>query len=183
MRITDARYARDLRRLNLAMRLIRHEARTSTIRECTGLAGDRIRRLYYAYLRRPGRCSERHRGKSPHAALRVLGSPRLAAEAAVFVWASRQVGVAVPGADAPGQYLLLSVERAEALCEAFELYRECLPESQLSFEQALCVMRGLWAREEIACGRCVDCGAFVLRDQLSLCQPRCIVCAHARGMA
>ena len=37
MRITDSRYDRDRLRLAVAYRLIRHEARTHTIRQCTGL--------------------------------------------------------------------------------------------------------------------------------------------------
>jgi hypothetical protein len=43
MRITDDRYTRDRLRLDLALRLIRHEARTRTIRSWTGLTDDRIR--------------------------------------------------------------------------------------------------------------------------------------------
>ena len=46
MRITDDRYTRDRLRLDLALRLIRHEARTCTIRDWTGLSDDRIRKLY-----------------------------------------------------------------------------------------------------------------------------------------
>ena len=46
MRITDDRYTRDRLRLDLALRLIRHEARTRTIRNWTGLTDDRIRKLY-----------------------------------------------------------------------------------------------------------------------------------------
>jgi hypothetical protein len=49
MRITDCRYDRDRLRLEVACRLIAHEARTQTIRHCTGLSGDRIRKLYRHY--------------------------------------------------------------------------------------------------------------------------------------
>jgi len=66
MRITDSRYDRDRQRLTVAYRLIGHEARTQTIRQATGLSGDRIRKLYRDYftgqLARPVR---RRRGKSP----------------------------------------------------------------------------------------------------------------------
>jgi hypothetical protein len=40
MRITDCRYDRDRLKLAVAYRLIWHEARTHTIRQCTGLSGD-----------------------------------------------------------------------------------------------------------------------------------------------
>ena len=50
MRISDCRYDRDRLRLAVAFRLIAHEARTQTIRHCTGLSGDRIRKLYRHYM-------------------------------------------------------------------------------------------------------------------------------------
>src|SRR5690606_12070565 len=66
MRVTDDRYSRDRLRYDLAVRLIRHEARTQTIRQWTGLTDDRIRKLYRSYVRASdGACVRRHRGKSP----------------------------------------------------------------------------------------------------------------------
>ncbi len=165
MRITDERYLRDLRRLNLAMRLIKHEARTGTIREFTGLGDDRIRRLYHQYLRPAGACTDRHRGRAPRAALRVLASPRGGADAAVFAGFSGQFGVVdlLPGCK--GRYQLLTLARAEAICDAFELYREFVPEGQLSFEQAFCLVKALWTRDEIGPGRCKKCGALIVVDR------------------
>ena len=49
MRVSDDRYSRDRLRYDLALRLIRHEARTHTIRQWTGLTDDRIRKLYRSY--------------------------------------------------------------------------------------------------------------------------------------
>src|SRR5579863_8971671 len=66
MRVSDDRYTRDRQRFDLALRLIRHEARTYTIREWTGLSDDRIRKLYRTYVADRGtRRVLRHRGKSP----------------------------------------------------------------------------------------------------------------------
>ncbi|MGO8854603.1 MAG: hypothetical protein ACLQO1_02655 [Steroidobacteraceae bacterium] len=45
MRVSDDRYTRDRQRLDLALRLIHHEARTFTIRQWTGLSDDRIRKV------------------------------------------------------------------------------------------------------------------------------------------
>ena len=65
MRVSDSRYNRDRLRLDLAMRFMRHEARTHTIRRWTGLTDDRIRKLFRAYINEtPGQVA-RHRGKSP----------------------------------------------------------------------------------------------------------------------
>ena len=65
MRISDNRYSRDRSRLDLALRFIRHEARTQTIRAWTGLSDDRIRKMYREYMKEPGFAVSRPRGKSP----------------------------------------------------------------------------------------------------------------------
>ena len=79
MRVTDDRYNRDRLRLELALRLIGHEARTHTIRLWTGLSDDRIRKLFRAYIR-PSAGVRRRRGKSPqqpsHSASRMLARLR-----------------------------------------------------------------------------------------------------------
>ena len=54
MRLTDDRYAAERSQFELALRMIRHEARTRTIRECTGLSDDRIRKLYATYFGKNG---------------------------------------------------------------------------------------------------------------------------------
>jgi hypothetical protein len=45
MRISDDRYDRERSSLDLALKFLRHEARTQTIRSWTGLSDDRIRKL------------------------------------------------------------------------------------------------------------------------------------------
>ena len=65
MRVSDDRYTRDRQRLDVALRFIRHEARTQTIRVWTGLTDDRIRKLYRSYLSGgEGGGVTRHRGRS-----------------------------------------------------------------------------------------------------------------------
>ncbi len=77
-------FSRDRFRLDLALRFMRHEARTHTIRKWTGLTDDRIRKLYKAYLSEtPGQialATSRQVASAgvllhPHAA-RSAGSPR-----------------------------------------------------------------------------------------------------------
>ena len=66
MHISNERYFHDRQRHDLALRMIRHEARTCTIRSCTGLTDDRIRRLYKTYASHmPSAPVRRRRGKSP----------------------------------------------------------------------------------------------------------------------
>jgi hypothetical protein len=73
MRLTDDRYASERSQFELALRMIRHEARTRTIRECTGLSDDRIRKLYGTYFRDSGLTNiRRRRGKSPRQITRFV---------------------------------------------------------------------------------------------------------------
>ena len=76
MRVSDDRYTRDRERLDLALRLIRHEARTFTIRQWTGLSDDRIRKLYRSYVPEGAAAAVlRHRGKSPRQAAFFFRKP------------------------------------------------------------------------------------------------------------
>ncbi len=83
MRISDDRYTRDRLRLDIALRFMRHEARTHTIRKWTGLTDDRIRKLYRGYLTLAPNVA-RHRGKSPGQACFFIRSPRVQQEAGVL---------------------------------------------------------------------------------------------------
>jgi hypothetical protein len=175
MRVTNERYERDLRRMDLAMKLLELEARTSTIRAYTGLGEDRIRRLFRGYLARQHCPVVRHRGKVPQAVEPILRCPRRATYAALFVWvaltamALEEAGAAPVGASAP-------LEVGEQLCEAFDVLRRLAPESDLGFEQALCVLRAVMRGEELGLARCRGCGALVLTDALALETPTCSVC-------
>ena len=77
MRISDDRYHRERLRMELALRFLRYEARTQTIRAWTGLSDDRIRKLYRSYLGEAQRLLPRHRGKSPHQTAYFTRSLRL----------------------------------------------------------------------------------------------------------
>ena len=86
MRLTDDRYAFERSQFELALRMIRHEARTRTIRECTGLSDDRIRKLYTTYFRNAGRNDvRRRRGKSPRQITRFVASAENQLQATTLV--------------------------------------------------------------------------------------------------
>src|SRR6202023_4351732 len=101
MRICDDRYRRERLALELALRFLRHEARTQTIRAWTGLSDDRIRKLYRSYMNHARRYLPRHRGKSPHQVAYFTRSLRLQQETAVLASVLSLLGVlpaAAPGA-------------------------------------------------------------------------------------
>ena len=71
MRVSEDRYTRDLRRIQLAHRLIRHEVRTYWIRAFTRFTEGRIRNLLRSY----GRASDglhRYRGSPPRLYTRLM---------------------------------------------------------------------------------------------------------------
>ena len=175
MRISDDRYSRERARMELALRFLRHEARTQTIRAWTGLSDDRIRKLYRSYMRQARRHLPRHRGKSPHQIAFFTRSLRLQEETAVLASVLSLLGV-VPVAE-PGP--LPGVTRGELLCHAFEAFRLYLPTAQISFEHAVFLATSLARGDQLRLGDCSDCGSLVVTERLPLRSTRCTHCAAA----
>ena len=85
MRVTDHRYQGEMSKFHLAVRMISHEARTGTIRTCTGFSEDRIRKIHTTYFRHGGVATvKRRRGKSPSQINAFLCSASRQSEATVL---------------------------------------------------------------------------------------------------
>ena len=187
MRISDDRYSRERARMELALRFLRHEARTQTIRAWTGLSDDRIRKLYRSYMSQARRHLPRHRGKSPHQVAYFTRSLRLQEETAVLASvlsllgavpasAAMSGGAGVPlTAEGPGS--LPALARGELLCEAFEVFRLLLPSGQISFEHAVFLVTALARGDQLRLGSCSDCGSLVVTERFPLRTVRCHYCA------
>jgi hypothetical protein len=180
MRIYDDRYSRDQRRLDVALRFIRHEARTRTIRTWTGLSDDRIRKLYRSYSSHAqGAPLARHRGKSPQQAGHFTRTARARQEAALLASLYRLAG-ALPGQPpARTAPMLPGLQRGELLCQSYDAFRALLPEAGLSFEHAVYLLTALARGDELRLAGCRDCGAVVVADHCALHAPRCAVCGGA----
>src|SRR6516164_4512722 len=201
MRICDDRYSRERARLELALRFLRHEARTQTIRKWTGLSDDRIRKLYRSYLGEARRQLPRHRGKSPHQVAYFTRSLRLQEETAVLASVLSLLGVmpasapgpagaaaagpaarsAVAGAAAAargGSDPLPGVARGELLCQAFEAFRLYLPSAQISFEHAVFLATALSRGDQLRLGNCSGCGSLMVTERFRL---RSALCSHCAG--
>lgn len=178
MRISDDRYSRDRSRFDVAVQFIRHEARTHTIRDWTGLSDDRIRKLYRSYLfESNGAPLTRHRGKSPQQVAFFMRTGRARQEAALLASLCRLLG-ALPPAPAPQLARTLAcLARGELLCQAYEAYRGLIPEGLISFEHAVFLLTTLVRGDELILGACRDCGAALIVDRWSLRAPRCPLCA------
>ena len=184
MRVSDDRYTRDRARFDLALRLIRHEARTFTIRQWTGLSDDRIRKLYRSYVMSEDAARVlRHRGKSPRQAAFFFRNPEVNFQAAqlasLFVLHGLLAGTAL---GIEPLYRVGSLESGALFCRAYEAYTELHAPAAISFEHAWFLLLALARGDELGMGRCAVCGGVRLRDLLSKHRTACASC-DAPGLA
>ncbi len=178
MRISDNRYSRDRFRLDLALRFMRHEARTHTIRKWTGLTDDRIRKLYRAYLEQaPGQLA-RHRGKSPGQPSYFIRTPRVQQESAVLASLYCMLGALPAQVAVEAEGSLPGVARGERVCQAFEAYITLVPNWQITFEHAVLLINELARGVEIKLGDCMICGGLLVVDGLAFRDIRCSRCSE-----
>jgi hypothetical protein len=180
MRISDDRYSRERLTLDLALRFLRHEARTQTIRTWTGLTDDRIRNLYRSYVSRGLQAVTRHRGKSPHQVAYFMRSVRLQWETAQLASLLSLLSVvpAHPGADAAVSFA--TIARGERLCYAYEIYQATIPCAQISFEHAVFLAVALARGDQLRLGGCRDCGGLMVTERFPLRERRCQSCVQLR---
>jgi Flagellar transcriptional activator (FlhC) len=179
MRVSDDRYARDRQRFDLAERLIRHEARTLTIRQWTGLSDDRIRKLYRSYcLDHDTNTVLRHRGKSPRQAAFFFKNPDLNFHAAQLASLYFMYGLlqSAAGRIISG-FRLGSLESGALLCGAYEAYRQLHNPASISFEHAWFLLFALARHDEVGVSRCVACGGVQVRDLLARRRCACPNCS------
>jgi hypothetical protein len=179
MRVSDHRYAADLDKFDLAVRMIRHEARTGTIRACTGFSEDRIRKIYGAYFKAAGVAPvRRRRGKSPKRIAQFVSSAPRQSEATVLAGLFLLCEVVEVCSDG-------HVERAgdmdrvalgQRLCQAFETYRGLHPDPRLSFEWAWNLYHSLVDSRELYFANCDVCGGPYVQDRYALDYRRCPFC-------
>lgn len=179
MRVTDNRYAGELDKFNLAMRMIRHEARTGTIRACTGFTEDRIRKLYGTYFKTAeANGIKRRRGKSPRQIGRFVNNARRQAEATLL--ACLFLFCKVFRLDDRGQPIRLAVANdvklGERLCQAYETYVNLYPDPQLSFEWVWNLYYALIETRELYLAWCGNCTGPYIQDAYSLDYSRCPLC-------
>jgi hypothetical protein len=158
MRISDDRYTRDRVRMDLALRLIRHEARTFTIREWTGLSDDRIR-------------------KSPRQAAFFFRNQEVRFQAANLASLFLLFGLLHTTAKGlESNFRLGSLESGALLCGGYEAYRELHTPAAISFEHAWFLLLALGRHHEVSLARCSTCGGVGLRDLLAKSCSSCVNC-------
>ena len=183
MRLTDDRYARERSQFELALRMIGHEARTQTIRTCTGLSDDRIRKLYATYFKNTGNTSvKRRRGKSPqqvgrfvkNAEHQLQATTLLALYCAGLLLKLDHEQKVVPCWPAP------NVEFGHRLCRAYESYALLHESPLLSFEWAWNLLNSIAYNDELILAFCGSCNAPYVQDAYAIDSKRCPACSLAR---
>ncbi len=182
MHISNERYFHERQRHDLALRMIRHEARTCTIRSCTGLTDDRIRRLYKTYASyMPSAPLRRRRGRSPRQvgffvrnARAQLESSMLASVFATFgLWRAQS---SLQQESNP----VGSIEFGRLFCDAYETHRQLLRTADISFEHAWFLLQLLTRNAHLHAVRCRHCDSQYLRDRVNMLRRACPVCALKR---
>lgn len=186
MHISNERYFNERQRHDLALRMIRHEARTCTIRSCTGLTDDRIRRLYKTYASHmPSAPVRRRRGKSPRQVAFFVRNTRAQLESSMLASVFATFGlwraqVNAPGSIAQASTAPGSIEHGRLFCDAYETHRQLLRNADISFEHAWFLLQLLTRNAHLHAVRCRHCDSQYLRDQVNVCRRACPVCALKR---
>lgn len=171
MRLTDDRYAGERNQFELALRMIRHEARTRTIRECTGLSDDRIRKVYATYFRHGGSAGvRRRRGKSPRQVGRFVKNPEHQLQATTLV-ALYCAGLLLRVGDNLRIHACWprpDVEFGHRLCRAYETYLLLYDKPLLSFEWAWNLLLSIAYHDELYLANCNRCRSNYVQDAFAL---------------
>lgn len=182
---TDS-YHHERRRQDLALRMIRHEARTCTIRECTGLTDDRIRRLHRAYAHELSvRPVLRRRGKSPRRISYFVRNTRAQFESSLLASAFAAFGLLQvqrgPGVCKKARVEVGPLEFGRLFCDAYETHQQLLNTRTLSFEHAWFLLQLLNRSGDLHAVRCRHCDSYYLKDRFNLCRHTCPTCRLKRA--
>lgn len=176
MRVTDNRYRSERAQFELAMRMIRHEARTNTISYLTGLSDDRIRKVYDTYFRHVAGRIRRRRGKSPTQIAPLIASPQRALESGVLAHLLHRGGLYTTAGDSQPQ-LRRNLSLGQRFCDCFEAYLCIVPAPTLSFEWGWNLLQNMRRGDELGLRQCEHCRTLHLLDRLAVPMTACPVCA------
>ncbi len=159
MTFMDDPYSRDLKRIDVAHRMVCHQARTQTITRYT-----RFTRNQLATMRKRWCVGQdmRRRGPPPRSITTLLRTPRARSEgAAIASLCIAFDALSLPiteGYKAVGPPLVF----ADRLCETYEAYLACVPNSKIEFEELLLLAQELSKGDMVRFGVCRGCKCAIL---------------------
>lgn len=174
-------YSNERSRHDLALRMIRHEARTCTIRDCTGLTDDRIRKLYRSYAHELSEAPvRRRRGKSPRQVTFFVRNTRAQFESSLLAGAFAAFGLLQP-AQSKQSEPTDALDYGQRFCDAYETHQQLLNTRTLSFEHAWFLLQLLNRSGDLRAVRCRLCDSYYLKDKFNLCRHSCPTCRLKRA--
>jgi hypothetical protein len=186
MRLTDNRYASERSQFELALRMINHEARTRTIRDCTGLSDDRIRKIYNSYFPDTGNGRvKRRRGKSPQQIGPFVKHPwnQLEATTMIALFCTSLL-LRIDGANRVHPcWPRPDVEYGHRVCRAFETYLLLHPRPKLNFEWAWSLLQNISRNDELFLATCAGCHSSYVQDAYALDHETCPSCEISQSQS
>jgi hypothetical protein len=173
VRISQNRYAKDLRRRTLATRMIRYEARTRTIAAWSGLTKYQIQALFREYTEFGEH--PRHRGVSPYQPAFFSRTLWHECESAALAALELEMGI-IPAKTLPEADCLPGLARGERLLAAFDHFRSVVAQPKISFEHAVLLASELAVGRKLALRRCSGCGGLMVVDRLGPLHENCAFC-------
>ena len=168
----DDPFSRDQMRIEVARRMVCHQARTQTITHYTNLTRNRL-----ATLRRRWSVSQdmRRRGPPPRSIAIFLRTPRARSEAAAMAAMCINFDALPIRFLAGGGEARPPLVEAARYCETFEAYRACVPDSKIEFEELLLLAQELAKGDLVKLTTCKGCNAAIV---LLTCEAPRRTCSH-----
>ena len=171
----EDRIGRELRRHQLALRMIAHRARRQTICNFAGLTREKIKTLRREWhVKSEGR----RRGPSPSLLSAFFRSARMRSEASVIGWFCKIHGAVPTEKIIEAARYYPNLDRGERLCDVYEAYRTYFPESAVNFELIVLLAIGMAEPNSLDLRRCSTCPCIVMIDLLSVKNRNCSQCAR-----
>ena len=170
----EDRIGRELRRHQLALRMIAHRARRRTICNFAGLTREKIKTLRREWQ---VKSSGRRRGPSPTLLSAFFRSPRMRSEASVIALFCKIHGAVPTEKILEAARYYPNLDRGERLCDVYEAYRTYFPESEVNFELIVLLAIGMAKPNSLELRRCGTCPGVVVIDLLSVKNRNCSQCA------
>jgi hypothetical protein len=161
----DSIVLRETRRLEFARRLLSHGVRTKIISQLTGMTRNRLATLRQR-LGVPDRT--RRRGPPPSSLDRFLRDPVARSEGAALT--ALCVTFDLPTLERELSLMpasFISLDYGERLCESYEAYRACYPNTQVALEELIMLRSHLAKADRIELGKCRSCKCLMLIDRFN----------------
>ena len=176
MATSEGRYNRVFRSHQLAMRMLRLEARPSTVVAWAKLTRERVGGLAREYRQESQSNASYLRGPSPTSLSTLLSSVYMRQELTAMAGVCQWVGVFPLEKLANARVILPTVERGERLCDAMVIFREMVPHSRLTMDQTVLLVTALAEGNDSRIAHCPQCTGVMLVDPLGPIRGLCAAC-------